>query len=142
MLIKFPILITEDLLEIAIYLVFLKGCWTKELHSNYCSCQCIVFMTWRKKVWKNFLHFCLQAIQAINGQTNMTAEEFTNMIFQKIDVNNDGKNLGFLGIGSVYPAMRECRIRKGAEHTTEELKIWMYILSNVQWNVNQLPLLT
>uniref|UniRef100_A0A8C9FD35 EF-hand domain-containing protein n=1 Tax=Pavo cristatus TaxID=9049 RepID=A0A8C9FD35_PAVCR len=37
------------------------------------------------------------AIQAINGQTNMTAEEFTNMIFQKIDVNNDGKNLGFLG---------------------------------------------
>lgn len=105
MLIKFPILITEDLLEIAIYLVFLKGCWTKELHSNYCSCQCIVFMTWRKKVWKNFLHFCLQAIQAINGQTNMTAEEFTNMIFQKIDVNNDGKNLGFLGIASVYPAM-------------------------------------
>uniref|UniRef100_G1NNK4 EF-hand domain-containing protein n=1 Tax=Meleagris gallopavo TaxID=9103 RepID=G1NNK4_MELGA len=31
------------------------------------------------------------AIQAINGQTNMTAEEFTNMIFQKIDVNNDGE---------------------------------------------------
>lgn len=29
----------------------------------------------------------------------MTAEEFTNMIFQKIDINNDGKNLGFVGIG-------------------------------------------
>lgn len=52
----------------------------------------------------------------------MTAEEFTNMIFQKIDVNNDGKNLGFLGTGSIYPPMRECGIRKGAEHTTEELK--------------------
>ncbi|NWS99984.1 GUC1C protein, partial [Mionectes macconnelli] len=32
-----------------------------------------------------------QAIQAINGYTNMTAEEFTNMVFQKIDVNNDGE---------------------------------------------------
>ncbi|NXK90795.1 GUC1C protein, partial [Formicarius rufipectus] len=32
-----------------------------------------------------------QAIQAINGYTNMTAEEFTNMIFQKIDVNGDGE---------------------------------------------------
>ncbi|XP_009635728.1 guanylyl cyclase-activating protein 3 [Egretta garzetta] len=31
------------------------------------------------------------AIQAINGYTNMSAEEFTNMIFQKIDVNNDGE---------------------------------------------------
>lgn len=128
MLIKFPILITEDLLEIAIYLVFLKGCWTKELHPNYCSCQCIVFITRRKEVWKNFLHFYLQAIQAINGQTNMTAEEFTNMIFQKIDVNNDGKNLGFLGTGSIYPPMRECGIRKWAEHTTEELKTWICIL--------------
>ncbi|NXG05621.1 GUC1C protein, partial [Sakesphorus luctuosus] len=32
-----------------------------------------------------------QAIQAINGYTSMSAEEFTNMIFQKIDVNNDGE---------------------------------------------------
>ncbi|NXJ31427.1 GUC1C protein, partial [Ciconia maguari] len=32
-----------------------------------------------------------QAIQTINGHTNMSAEEFTNMIFQKIDVNNDGE---------------------------------------------------
>ncbi|KAL9867249.1 guanylyl cyclase-activating protein 3 isoform 1-T1 [Geothlypis trichas] len=32
-----------------------------------------------------------RAIQAINGYTNMSAEEFTNMIFQKIDVNNDGE---------------------------------------------------
>ncbi|XP_067402493.1 guanylyl cyclase-activating protein 3 isoform X2 [Emydura macquarii macquarii] len=31
------------------------------------------------------------AIQAINGQQNMTPEEFTNMVFQKIDVNNDGE---------------------------------------------------
>ncbi|NXN61313.1 GUC1C protein, partial [Rynchops niger] len=32
-----------------------------------------------------------QAIQAINGHTSLSAEEFTNMIFQKIDVNNDGE---------------------------------------------------
>ncbi|NXQ46010.1 GUC1C protein, partial [Catharus fuscescens] len=32
-----------------------------------------------------------QAIQAINGYTSMSAEEFTNVIFQKIDVNNDGE---------------------------------------------------
>ncbi|NXS45124.1 GUC1C protein, partial [Balaeniceps rex] len=32
-----------------------------------------------------------QAIQAINGYTNTSAEEFTNMVFQKIDVNNDGE---------------------------------------------------
>ncbi|KFQ53773.1 Guanylyl cyclase-activating protein 3, partial [Nestor notabilis] len=32
-----------------------------------------------------------QAIQAINGHTDMSAEEFTNIIFQKIDVNNDGE---------------------------------------------------
>ncbi|NXM81125.1 GUC1C protein, partial [Oenanthe oenanthe] len=30
-------------------------------------------------------------IQAINGYTSMSAEEFTNMVFQKIDVNNDGE---------------------------------------------------
>ncbi|NXL35293.1 GUC1C protein, partial [Glaucidium brasilianum] len=32
-----------------------------------------------------------QAIQAINGYTSMSPEEFTNMVFQKIDVNNDGE---------------------------------------------------
>ncbi|NWS38153.1 GUC1C protein, partial [Probosciger aterrimus] len=32
-----------------------------------------------------------QAIQAINGHTDMSAEEFTNIIFEKIDVNNDGE---------------------------------------------------
>ncbi|NXW32579.1 GUC1C protein, partial [Phaetusa simplex] len=32
-----------------------------------------------------------QAIQSINGHNNMSAEEFTDMIFQKIDVNNDGE---------------------------------------------------
>ncbi|NXH10085.1 GUC1C protein, partial [Bucco capensis] len=31
------------------------------------------------------------AIQAINGHTDLSAEEFTNIIFQKIDVNNDGE---------------------------------------------------
>ncbi|NWX76817.1 GUC1C protein, partial [Alca torda] len=32
-----------------------------------------------------------QAIQAINGHTSTSAEEFANMIFQKIDVNDDGE---------------------------------------------------
>ncbi|NWI31036.1 GUC1C protein, partial [Sula dactylatra] len=32
-----------------------------------------------------------QAIQAINGYTSMSAEEFTNMVFQKIDLNKDGE---------------------------------------------------
>ncbi|NXU72781.1 GUC1C protein, partial [Oreotrochilus melanogaster] len=32
-----------------------------------------------------------QAIQAINGYSSMSAEEFTNIVFQKIDVNNDGE---------------------------------------------------
>ncbi|XP_013805520.2 LOW QUALITY PROTEIN: guanylyl cyclase-activating protein 3 [Apteryx mantelli] len=31
------------------------------------------------------------AIQAINGHTDMSAEEFTNMVFQNIDMNNDGE---------------------------------------------------
>uniref|UniRef100_A0A8C8AT81 Guanylate cyclase activator 1C n=1 Tax=Otus sunia TaxID=257818 RepID=A0A8C8AT81_9STRI len=31
------------------------------------------------------------AIQAINGYTSMSPEEFTDMVFQKIDVNNDGE---------------------------------------------------
>ncbi|XP_034971774.1 guanylyl cyclase-activating protein 3 [Zootoca vivipara] len=31
------------------------------------------------------------AIQAINGNQELTPEEFTNMVFQKIDVNNDGE---------------------------------------------------
>uniref|UniRef100_A0A8C8R6Z2 Guanylate cyclase activator 1C n=1 Tax=Pelusios castaneus TaxID=367368 RepID=A0A8C8R6Z2_9SAUR len=31
------------------------------------------------------------AIQAINGHQSMTPEEFTDMVFQKIDVNNDGE---------------------------------------------------
>lgn len=41
----------------------------------------------------------------------MTAEEFTNMIFQKIDVNNDGKNLGFVGIGSDSSARRDLKMQ-------------------------------
>lgn len=53
----------------------------------------------------------------------MSAEEFTNMIFQKIDVNNDGKNLGFLDNGRIFFPTRECRIRRGVEHTTEELSV-------------------
>ncbi|XP_025914170.1 LOW QUALITY PROTEIN: guanylyl cyclase-activating protein 3 [Apteryx rowi] len=31
------------------------------------------------------------AIQAINGHTDMSAKEFTNMVFQNIDMNNDGE---------------------------------------------------
>ncbi|XP_074839623.1 guanylyl cyclase-activating protein 3 [Carettochelys insculpta] len=31
------------------------------------------------------------AIQAINGHQNTSPEEFTDMVFQKIDVNNDGE---------------------------------------------------
>uniref|UniRef100_A0A8D0KUN0 Guanylate cyclase activator 1C n=1 Tax=Strix occidentalis caurina TaxID=311401 RepID=A0A8D0KUN0_STROC len=31
------------------------------------------------------------AIQAINGYTSTTPEEFTDMVFQKVDVNNDGQ---------------------------------------------------
>ncbi|XP_027721861.1 guanylyl cyclase-activating protein 3 [Vombatus ursinus] len=33
------------------------------------------------------------AIQAINGQNTLNAQEFTNLVFKKIDVNNDGKSL-------------------------------------------------
>lgn len=64
-----------------------------------------------KKLWKNLLCFYPQAIQAINGYTNMSAEEFTNMIFQKIDVNNDGKNVGFVGIGRDSSARRDLNMR-------------------------------
>ncbi|NXX21018.1 GUC1C protein, partial [Podargus strigoides] len=32
-----------------------------------------------------------QAIQAINGHSDMSPEEFTNMVFQKIDANRDGE---------------------------------------------------
>ncbi|XP_033002587.1 guanylyl cyclase-activating protein 3 isoform X1 [Lacerta agilis] len=31
------------------------------------------------------------AIQAINGNQELTPEEFTNIVFQKIDINNDGE---------------------------------------------------
>ncbi|XP_074672922.1 guanylyl cyclase-activating protein 3 isoform X3 [Strix aluco] len=31
------------------------------------------------------------AIQAINGYTSTSPEEFTDMVFQKVDVNNDGQ---------------------------------------------------
>ncbi|RMC11947.1 hypothetical protein DUI87_11077 [Hirundo rustica rustica] len=52
-----------------------------------------------------------KAIQAINGDTNMSAEEFTNMVFQKIDVNNDGKNLGVVGIGRDASARRDLNMQ-------------------------------
>lgn len=32
-----------------------------------------------------------QAVQAINGNSEMSPEDYTNMVFQKIDINNDGK---------------------------------------------------
>lgn len=51
------------------------------------------------KTLKELPVFLPQAIQAINGYSSMSAEEFANMIFQKIDVNNDGKIPAFVGIG-------------------------------------------
>lgn len=39
----------------------------------------------------------LQAIRAINRcNETMTAEEFTNMVFDKIDINGDGENLSYV----------------------------------------------
>lgn len=38
----------------------------------------------------------LQAIRAINRcNETMTAEEFTNMVFDKIDINGDGEELSY-----------------------------------------------
>lgn len=51
----------------------------------------------------------------------MSAEEFTNIVFQKIDVNNDGKNFGFVGTDGDFPPIRKCGIKRGAEHATEGL---------------------
>ncbi|XP_027622379.1 guanylyl cyclase-activating protein 3 isoform X2 [Tupaia chinensis] len=31
------------------------------------------------------------AVQALNGQQALSPEEFTNLVFRKIDINNDGK---------------------------------------------------
>uniref|UniRef100_A0A673UHB2 Guanylate cyclase activator 1C n=1 Tax=Suricata suricatta TaxID=37032 RepID=A0A673UHB2_SURSU len=31
------------------------------------------------------------AVQALNGQQTLSPEEFTNLVFHKIDINNDGK---------------------------------------------------
>ncbi|KAJ6662688.1 hypothetical protein lerEdw1_011328 [Lerista edwardsae] len=35
------------------------------------------------------------AVQAINGNSEMSPEDYTNMVFQKIDINNDGRNAIF-----------------------------------------------
>ncbi|NWX14625.1 GUC1C protein, partial [Aegotheles bennettii] len=32
-----------------------------------------------------------QAIQAINGHSSISPEEFTNIVFQKVDANKDGE---------------------------------------------------
>lgn len=46
-------------------------------------------------MWKkaDFLLLLLQAIRAINGNENQdaTAEEFTNRVFDRIDINGDGE---------------------------------------------------
>lgn len=38
---------------------------------------------------------CVQSIRAINGSTSeISAENFANMVFEKIDVDGDGKTGG------------------------------------------------
>ncbi|KAM8905742.1 guanylyl cyclase-activating protein 3 isoform 2-T2 [Lycaon pictus] len=37
------------------------------------------------------------AVQALNGQQTLSPEEFTNLVFNKIDINNDGKAVTLLG---------------------------------------------
>uniref|UniRef100_A0A452QR97 Guanylate cyclase activator 1C n=1 Tax=Ursus americanus TaxID=9643 RepID=A0A452QR97_URSAM len=38
------------------------------------------------------------AVQALNGQQTLSPEEFTNLVFHKIDINNDGKAITLLGL--------------------------------------------
>uniref|UniRef100_A0A667HUV0 Guanylate cyclase activator 1C n=1 Tax=Lynx canadensis TaxID=61383 RepID=A0A667HUV0_LYNCA len=38
------------------------------------------------------------AVQALNGQQTLSPEEFTNLVFHKIDKNNDGKAITLLGL--------------------------------------------
>ncbi|XP_025769703.1 guanylyl cyclase-activating protein 3 isoform X2 [Puma concolor] len=41
------------------------------------------------------------AVQALNGQQTLSPEEFTNLVFHKIDKNNDGKAI-LLSSGSLF----------------------------------------
>uniref|UniRef100_A0A7N5KRI3 Guanylate cyclase activator 1C n=1 Tax=Ailuropoda melanoleuca TaxID=9646 RepID=A0A7N5KRI3_AILME len=38
------------------------------------------------------------AVQALNGQQTLSPEEFTDLVFHKIDINNDGKAITLLGL--------------------------------------------
>lgn len=40
----------------------------------------------------------MQAVQALNGQQTLSPEEFTDLVFHKIDINNDGKAITLLGL--------------------------------------------
>ncbi|XP_008063581.1 guanylyl cyclase-activating protein 3 [Carlito syrichta] len=40
---------------------------------------------------KNELLDMFMAVQALNGQQTLSPEEFTNLVFHKIDINNDGE---------------------------------------------------
>ncbi|XP_033056325.1 guanylyl cyclase-activating protein 3 isoform X1 [Trachypithecus francoisi] len=40
---------------------------------------------------KNELLDMFVAVQALNGQQTLSPEEFTNLVFRKIDINNDGE---------------------------------------------------
>lgn len=40
----------------------------------------------------------LQALQALNGQQTLNLEEFTNLVFHKIDTNDDSKVATHLGL--------------------------------------------
>ena len=47
-------------------------------------------------MWHTNLILFLQAIRAINGHENQetSAEDFTNRVFDRIDINGDGKSVG------------------------------------------------
>lgn len=91
MLIIFSVHVSEGLLEIIAIFNYLDVTLHLIDHSSVPSADAS-FPKMREKVLKSHLSV-FQAVQAINGHTNMTPEEFTNMVFQKIDVNNDGKSL-------------------------------------------------
>lgn len=40
----------------------------------------------------------LQALQALNGQQTLNLEEFTNLVFHKMDTNDDSKVATYLGL--------------------------------------------
>lgn len=44
-----------------------------------------------QEVFDIFAFLSLQAVQAITGYRDTTPEDFTEMVFMKIDINHDGK---------------------------------------------------